>query len=60
MANVHGAGDPAMVAAGHHPIKQGQMPPPVRHHHQSGGSLLCADACLGLLHFCDASLLQMR
>jgi hypothetical protein len=49
-------GSPTTIAASCHPIKHGRMPPPVGHHHQSGGSLLYAGACLGLLLCHDVGL----
>jgi hypothetical protein len=38
-----------MMATSRHPIEQGRTTPPVEPRHQSGGDLLCADNCLGLL-----------
>jgi hypothetical protein len=56
MTNVLVVGAPTTMATSRGPVEQGGTPPPVRPRHRSGGSLLYAGACLGLLPYCDASL----
>jgi hypothetical protein len=50
MLNVLAVGAPAVITANCHPAEQGRMPPCLAgHRRRLGESLLCADACLGLL-----------
>jgi hypothetical protein len=56
MTNVLVAGAPATIAANRRPIEERRMPPLVGNRHRPGGSLLSADACLGLLLCRDADL----
>jgi hypothetical protein len=50
MVNVPVVGAPVAISAHRHPVEQGWTSPSLAgHHHQPGESLLCADACLGLL-----------
>jgi hypothetical protein len=49
MESVLGAGVPALMVGGRHPIMQGWMPPLVGSRHRSSRVLLTVDACLGLL-----------
>jgi hypothetical protein len=48
-ASILVAGAPGKMAASHHLVEQGRMPPPVGHRPQLGGFLLCASSYLGLL-----------
>jgi hypothetical protein len=55
MANTPAAGAPAAITASHHPVEQRRMPPSLAGHcRRPGESLLCANACLGLLLCRDA------
>jgi hypothetical protein len=55
MPNVPTAGAPATITASPRPVEQGRAPPSLAgDHHRPGESLLCAGACLGLLHCRDA------
>jgi hypothetical protein len=49
MLNIRVVGGPTTIAANHRPVEQGQTPSSVGHHCRSGGYLLSAGACLGLL-----------
>jgi hypothetical protein len=47
--SILGAGALTVMATYHRPAEQGWTPLSIGHRHQSGGVLLCASVCLGLL-----------